>query len=459
MTKLKSIMGAGLVALSISSQFTFSAVSSDQAAKLNNELTPFGAERAGNTDGTIPTWNGGLNSVPKGLSYAGGGQHHADPYAEDAVLFTITAENMDQYADKLTEGQKALFNAYPDSFKMPVYPTRRSHAAPDWVYKNTYDNALNAELVDDGNSVENAFGGIPFPIPQTGQEVIWNHLLRWKGTYREFEDDWFGVMKNGSKSYESQSWIEKFPYYVDRKALDASPIPESIISTVLWTAPARKKGELLLIRDAIDQSKSPRRAWQYLPGTRRIRRAPTVAYDTPQGPGGLRAADDTLGFNGAIDRYNWELVGKKEVYIPYNSYKLESNKVTYDDLLANGHLNPVYMRWELHRVWVVKAELKGGARHVYKSRTLYLDEDSWVIALADNYDGRGELWRTNVSALKNYYELPGTLGEVIVFHDLNSRAYQVTGLKNERRHSIKYNVAAKEDSFFTPQNARKMSLR
>ena len=67
------------------------AVSPEEAARLGGpELTPIGAERPGNADGTIPAWTGGITEIPEGYSP---GQRHRDPFPEDEVLFTITAAN------------------------------------------------------------------------------------------------------------------------------------------------------------------------------------------------------------------------------------------------------------------------------------------------------------------------------------------------------------------------------
>jgi hypothetical protein len=186
----------------------------------------------------------------------------------------------------------------------------------------------------------------------------------------------------------------------------------------VFEEPARQKGQMTIVHEALDQVKNERKAWVYIPGARRVRRAPTVGYDTPDGPGGLVTVDDSLGFNGALDRFTWNLVGKKEVYIPYHAYKFDDPKVKYDTLLQKGHANPEYMRYELHRVWIVEADLKDGQRHVYKKRRFYIDEDSWQIVLLESYDGRGELWRVGVLNTLYDYSLQGYVARAQMFHDL-----------------------------------------
>jgi hypothetical protein len=164
-------------------------------------------------------------------------------------------------------------------------------------------------------------------------------------------------------------------------------------------------------------------------------------------------------FNGSPDRYDWKLVGKREIYIPYNNYRVSSPDVTYRQLLQPGHLNPAYTRHELHRVWVVEGRLKSTARHVYSRRTLYLDEDSWQVAVADQYDGRGELWRVSMAYLKNYYELPAIWSALDVFHDLQARRYHVQNLDNEEPNTLDFAQPVPDVSEFTPAALRRRGTR
>ena len=152
-------------------------ISSDEIARLGKDLTPLGAEKAGNADGTIPEWTGGITKPPPGYKL---GEHHRDPYADDKPLFVIDKSNLDKYRDKLSLGHQRMLAMYP-TFKLTVYPTRRSASAPQRIYDATRKIAATAKLVDEGNGVDGAIIGIPFPIPKNGLEVIWNHLLRYRG--------------------------------------------------------------------------------------------------------------------------------------------------------------------------------------------------------------------------------------------------------------------------------------
>lgn len=433
------------------------AVSSGQAALLKSSLTPLGAERAGNADGSIPAWTGGLTQAPSG--YMGPGTHHVDPFPEDKPVFTITKANMAQYEAHLSPGQIALFDAFPDSFQMPVYQTRRTGSAPQWVYENTFMNATTGELVDEGNGFAGAYGGIPFPIPQSGLEVLWNHITRYRGLYFERRSSQATVERNGSYSLVTSRDQALFRYYDPKGSLGQMGNTLFYYMTFA-TAPARLSGEGALIKETLDQVQEPRRAWSYSPGQRRVRRAPVLAYDNPlDESGGLRTADNTDMFSGAPDFYDWTLVGKKELYIPYNNYRVSSPDVKYEDLLLPGHINPKYTRYELHRVWVVEAKLKEGERHIYKRRTLYFDEDSWGAAMAEHYNGRGALWRVSIAYLKSFYEQPLVWTALDTFHDVRAQRYSVQWLDSEESGSADFSKPAPSVDEFSPAALRRKASR
>ncbi|WP_339411976.1 DUF1329 domain-containing protein [Pseudomonas sp. EA_35y_Pfl2_R5] len=456
MLKKHTLIGAA-IALALSAGSAFAAVSPAEAAKLGASLTPFGAEKAGNAAGTIPEWTGGITQAP--AAYKTPGQHHVDPFADDKPLFTITKANLDQYKDNLTPGQIAMFNTYPNSYQMPVYQTRRSGSAPKWVYDNTIKNATTAKLLDGGNGFSDAYGGIPFPIPQNGVEALWNHIARYRGTYIVRRASEVAVQRNGSYSLVTSQQEAMFKFYDPKgTAADLNNIMFYYLS--FTKSPARLAGGAVLVHETLDQVKEPRQAWGYNAGQRRVRRAPNLAYDTPiAAADGLRTADDTDMINGSPDRYDWKLIGKKEIYIPYNSYKVTSPEVKYEDLLQVGHLNPAFTRNELHRVWVVEGTLKSGSRHIYSKRTLFLDEDSWQAAVVDQYDGRGELWRVSIAYLKNYYDLPTTWSALDTFHDLQARRYHVQNLDNEEPSTIDFSQAVPDDGYFKPAALRRRGTR
>ena len=206
-------------------------------------------------------------------------------------------------------------------------------------------------------------------------------------------------------------------------------------------APARLAGEILLVHETLDQSKENRRAWVYNPGQRRVRRAPNVAFDNPgTNADNLRTSDQYDMYNGSPQRYDWKLVGKKEIYVPYNSYKLHSNTVKYADLLKKNHINQDLARYELHRVWVVDSTLKAGTSHLYSRRTLYVDEDSWQILAVDCYDRRGQLYRVQEGHVINYYEVPNLWTTLELVMDLSNGRYLALGLQNEEPRSYDFTI-------------------
>ncbi len=431
-------------------------VSEAEAAKLGNELTPLGGEKAGNADGSIPAWDGGITTHPAGYKE---GDFHIDPFADDKVLFEITASNYKEYSEFLSDGQKKLFETYPDTYKMPVYQSRRSASNPQFVYDATKANATRGELVQGGNGIKNAAVGVPFPIPQNGVEAIWNHILRYRGQ---------AIGRNGGQAAPTASGdynVIGFDEILLVKYSDKDATPEALVEENILmkfkqkiTSPARLAGTALLVHETMDQVREPRQAWTYNTGQRRVRRAPNIAYDAPgTASDGLRTTDDFDMFNGAPDRYNWELKGKQEMYVAYNNYKLHSDNAKYADILHTGHINPELTRFEKHRVWVVEATLKDEFRHIYQKRVFFIDEDSWQIQVADVYDTRGELYRVAIAYGVNYYEVPTQWSTLDVYHDLNSRRYLALGLDNEDR--VYDFTVTPTDKEFTPQALRREGKR
>jgi hypothetical protein len=399
----------------------------EEIARLGADLTPMGAEQAGNAAGTIPAWTGGINTPPAGYTP---GMHHPDPFAGDAVEFTITGANLGQYADQLTPGYQALLKTY-DTFKMKVYPTRRSASMPQRIYDMTRKIAATAELAEGGDGVVGAVNGIPFPIPNNGLEVIWNHLLRYRSDRASRHIAQAAPTRGGD--YTLVEFDDEFDMVYSQEGQTEASLDNKILyfkQTV--TAPARLAGGVLLVHETLNQVRELRAAWLYNPGQRRVRRAPNVAYDNPgTASDGMRTTDQFDMFSGAVDRYDWKLVGKRELYMPYNSYQLHSDKLKYKDILTPLHINPEYPRYELHRVWVVDATLKEGARHIYKRRTFYIDEDSWQILAVDQYDSRDQLWRVSEGHCINYYDVPMFWTTLEVHTDLQAGRYLAIGLDNE----------------------------
>lgn len=434
---------AGLLALGATGA---QAVTPQEAEQLKTTLTPLGGERAGNADGSIPAWEGGYTTPIPG--FVNGGKR-PDPFADDKPLYSITAANVAQHADKLSDGVKAMFEKYPDTYRIDVYPTRRTAAAPQWVYDNTFKNATNAKLVEGGAGLmpEGAYGGIPFPIPKNGAEVMWNHLLHWRGEAWHF--DIHGVLGTASGRHVltvDGRGDQQMPYYFKDGSLDTFN-GEYWMIRLINAGPPIRAGEAITGRNHLDDDKS--QAWVYLTGQRRVRKLPSACCDTPTpATAGVMSFDELEVFTGRIDRYNWTLVGKKEMIIPYNSNRtLVPTKDS--DVLGAHHLNPDHVRWELHRVWVVDAELAPGKRHLAPKARYYIDEDSWAGVLADRWDSKGQLWKTMFQLPIVMPDLPATTGLTFGFNDLMSGAWYVNLLFNEKAEQYKI-MPPYDDTVFTP---------
>ncbi len=331
-------------------------VSADQVAKLKTSLTPFGAEKAGNKDGTIPAWTGG-HTTPIAGDVPGG--RRGDPFKDEKPLFSISQKNVGQYADKLTDGAKAMLAKYPDSFRIDVYKTHRTAAAPQWVYDNIAKNATRARL--NGDLVEGAYGGVPFPIPSSGAEVMWNHILRWRGTAAQWQVTQYQLTSAGNAVLTTVGAADQqMPYYLpDGSPEEFAKRGEYWMVRLVNNGPPIRAGEAIVGREQIDGSKS--QSWVYLTGQRRVRKLPNPCCDTPTpATAGVMTFDEIESFTGRLDRFDWKLLGKQEMYIPYNGNRLLQPQKD-EAVLSAHHLNPDHVRWELHRMWVVEATLRAGA--------------------------------------------------------------------------------------------------
>jgi len=436
-------------ALLASAMMIATPVAAQTAADLGKTLTPMGAIKAGNAEKTIPAYDGGIATPPAGYKP---GDHLPDPFASEQPIAKINAANMAQYADKLTDGQKAMLTRYPDFF-LAVYPTHRTAALPKVIEDAAIANASSAKLTADGNGVEGAKRAIPFPIPTNGLQAIWNHLLHFSGfaSHRVF----LQVNPTESGDYTPIT-LDETVLFSYASGLDTGNIQTFFMQEV--TGPARLAGEVLLVHETINQVAEPREAWTYNPGQRRVRRAPNVAYDNPgTASDGLRTSDQLALFNGSPDRYDWKLVGRKEFYVPYNNYKLSSDKIKTADAIKPKFLNPDLLRFELHRVWVVEATLKPGVSHLYAKRVFYLDEDTWQALTSDSYDQRGQLWRVGDSYGLEYSQVPVYRTGVDCIYDLQSGRYTAAGFSNETAPTDFSVKLAPED--FTPETLRNAGVR
>ena len=462
------------VALALASGSAIAKVPASEAAKLGNELTPVGAIAKGNDDGSIPEWRGRelftqeqvdltraqleewrVSDPTKVRSYVYNELEKRKDEIGEVIKakFTITKANYQDYAELLTTGHKAMFERY-DDYKMVVYPSIRTGFFPQVIYDATKKNATNAELVgtDDVNGAELGF---PFPIPGTGAEAIWNHKLKYKGDAVRRYNNQAIVKPDGS--YKISKLIEDVKFkYGNISEPGGTDLLAYYLSNVI--EPARVAGQLTLVHETADEGSGGRLAWIYNPGLGRVNRAPDVGYDNPYiGTDGEQFNDQVDVFNGSLDRYNWKLVGRKEMIIPYHNYELNSPEYKYRDLIQAGHINQDLVRYEIHRVWVVDATLRDGTRHQFARRTFYLDEDSWSIAVVDAYDNRNELWKMQEAYLVTLPFVPTVTGSPEAIFDLKSGRYFLTAMTNED--TISDFEATYSDSFFQPANLKRLARK
>ncbi|TYC58100.1 DUF1329 domain-containing protein [Marinobacter sp. BW6] len=418
------VAGIAAVFFGFSGQ-ALSKVTTAEAERLGEDLTPVGAERAGNRSGSIPEWTGGLATPPEEWRK---GQVEIDPFPEDEALFVITSKNLDLYRDKLSDGHIAMLEKYGPDFFMPVYQTRRTAAFPEHVYDKFRENALTAQLLDNGNGVRDTIMTSPFPVPKDGLEVIWNHILRYRGEEISLRSASATPQKDGSYNPVVNDYDYFFAY--SQKGAELAEIDNKIFYLKTDTiAPSSLAGTITLVHETLDQVRSPRLAWRYDSGSRRLRRSPNLAYETDlPNSSSLRSVDQKDMYNGAPNQYDWELKGKRELFVPYNAYKLHGTEVEADDVIRPGHINQELTRYELHRVWVVEAKRRTGISHIYDRRVFYVDEDSWQILASEGYDADGKLWRVSEAHNISYYSEPVFWTTMEMTYDLKAERYYVDGL-------------------------------
>ena len=450
MNKFIKLVGISSCAL-VFSQASVAVVTAEQADALGKTLTPVGAEMAGNTEGTIPAWSNDVSLTSSDPVYI------TNPLTDETILYTITKENMDQYADKLSEGAKQLLSRKA-GYHMNVYKTIRTAVAPDHIYENSKINATKTILTHDGLKLDNWAPGVPFPMPQTGLEVIWNHLVRWIGPHYEGSSTAYYVGSTGTAvqastqfvSYTSPSFTPDVDWGENNN--------EYAILRANFTAPARRAGEITLVREPTDFSEgNGRKAWIYLAGQRRVRRAPSVSFATPApATAGNSTYDDNGIYNGSPELYNWKLIGKQECYISYNNWRT-TNVEDQGALLTKDFFEPEAVRWELHRCWVVEADLKEGSKHIYGKRRYYLDEDTWIASMGDLYDTKGEFWRANFSFIAlNYMNKSFTSSGGGIMYDFQSGIYSV-GLPHP--YTVTSMKKAKKPGYYTPGALKRSGAR
>ena len=387
--------------------------------------TPTGAEWAGNAAGTIPAWVGGQRK-PTTAWQAGRG--HVDPFADEKPLYTVDASTLERHREQVSAGLQQLLMRQP-TFRMPVYPTHRTAVYAERPFGRGGRGAVR--------------DAVPYPKPRNGLEAITNHLLRDLGGGVERSFDSFVVRPHGAPLQIG---------FHDRRVYDENfdqSMPGRLFSYLgHFLSPDDLVGTIYLVHEPNPLSVEDRKAWIYNAGQRRVRRAPDLAYDNQQnGSDGLAVVDQYDGYNGRPDRYDWQLLGKRELLVPYNNHRIGDKRIPYSQIVHKGSPNADLLRFELHRVWVVEARLKAGQSHVYRRRVFYLDEDSWSVLLSEAHDTRDQLWRVGLHSLMQFEEASVPWYRFELWFDLTNDSYVLTGLDNEQSARWTFGVQGKTTDF------------
>lgn len=426
-------------------------MSATDIEKLGKTHTCFGAEKAGTSNG-VAEYTGKWIGVPDTVKFNPKSGVYPDPYKDEKPIAVITSANLAEHKTFLSPGQLALFKKYPATYKIMVYPSHRDFGYEPWRCERTMENAKNATLKSGGMGVNGTRGGVLFPIPSSGDELFWNITTPHRVMEEEAIYDNNVVFPNGRRT-EGRVYYRIYSPNNDPKL--PKKMDKVAAANVKVLLPEREKGNIFVSVDSEDFKTTPRVAWQYNAGTRRVRQMPTFGFDMPSpSAGGTATIDDDRLFNGSPERYDWTLVGKKELYIPYNSYRTDSPDVNYKTLYPAKHHNPEHWRYELHRVYVLEATLKKGYRHLYAKRRFYVDEDSNIIVQAENYDARGNLWRVGIVSPQYIYDAKAFEVRNFINYDLNSGAYLVDRLVNEQKDRPLYNRSKFKPNVFTPGGLR-----
>lgn len=402
----------------------------DEARGPAKDLTPVGAERPGNADGTIPAWTGGIARGAWPAGYQSGGRL-ADPYADEKPLFTITAADVAKYRARLSPGHLALFAKYPD-YTMPVFPTHRSVGYPQAILDASKAN-LGKARVTGSDTLSDARLGFPFPQPQSGVEAMWNHRLRYRGDAIDAQTTQAVVAPGGVERMMKQTERVWYRYGNVRDPVDIAKDNILLYYLTWFSKIGGGMDFLVLVHESANSISRPRNIWVLPPQLKtRMFRIPPVGYDQPfPDSGGLQFIDMIDMYNGAFDRYVWKLTGKRELYIPYNSYRISDGRYKYAQLLTPNHFNQSATRYELHRCWVIEATERSGSRHAFGKRTFYLDEDSWNVVLVENEDREGRLWRFQEGHMLPDYDRQSATSAPALVYDLKDGRYFVNRLSAE----------------------------
>jgi len=433
------------------------------ASRLGTELSPTGAAKAASADGSIPAW-APVEAQSSGWTW---GKRRLDHWRHkaDKPLYSIDAGNVDKYADKLSDGQQAMLKDIK-GYRMDVYPTRRTCGVPDFVAENTRKNVGFAKLNADGLALQEAhLPGFPFPMPSSGVEAMWNMKMRYRGVGVELRNTVTAVSPRKGASEWIKAYNELFlfvPWGLKGDTTFSKVERAEGSAYFVYSAPPALAGQAAVITTQAGQAPE---TFYYFPGQRRVRRMPAYAYDAPQiGYDNQYTMDEGAVFTGPLDRFDWKLVGKKEMLVPYNAFGLYDFNAKFDEVAQRDFIAPSHRRYELHRVWVVEATVRPGVRHLAPKRTLYLDEDSWNPLMAVDHDAQGKVWKVREGFSIPVFETGACDVSAFVQHNLADARYVLDFAAVGTGTDVRWvtdpagNPRMKQD-YYTSENLRAISDR
>ena len=430
---------------------------------LAEDLTPEGGDRAAGKDGAVPAYTG-KQSPDAGWEW---GKVRADfwKHKNEKPLYSIDASNVDKYAAQLTPGQIALVKQ-KKGYRMDVYPSHRECQVPDFVAQNSKANLTAAKLDSTGEQLQTAvFPGVAFPQPKNGVEAILNYETRYRGEGIEWPTDQTTVSSRPGGGESIDVVGPQVYYFPTGKVGKTTPQDVDQLSNALFfkmQSPPALAGQAFVQRQYFNK---PSETFYYFPGQRRVRRMPAYTHDAPLiGFENQYLVDEFNMFNGALDRFNWKLVGKKEMIVPYNVFGMYKFKDKLHDVAKPDGIAAGNRRYEMHRVWVVEATLKSSARHAASKKVLYLDEDSWLAVAGEDYDAQGQLWKVRESYSIPVWELGGTCdNQAWTQYDLTNGRYLLDSSTFGQGKDIRWYQQVNDPRFkadyFTSETLRAVSER
>jgi hypothetical protein len=285
---------------------------------------------------------------------------------------------------------------------------------------------------------------------------MWNHVFRWRGGSVERQIVWLPVAATGG------SYVVKVRQNIafDQQGYMARPVDGRLYaSTAYFSAPPSAIGTRVATWEPIDPAGEARARWVFVPQTLDTRRLPSYDHDTWElFAGGQRTADQNDGWNGSPERYDWKLVGKRELLIGYNAYRIANKTLPYKAIAIAKNVDPELLRYEVHRVWVVEATLRQGRNHRFPKRVFYVDEDTWQVAQEEVYTKDDQLFRFGDHQMMQYYDVQVPWYAATIHHNLAAGSYMVYGLSNMEPVPYRWGFQGR-NSDYLPSNLRGLGLQ